>query len=231
MRARSKLLQSVLAPGLWLALVAPLAGANTKPETASPVRVVVAPAKIEQRIFDPANPPPGMPQLIPPEAAFCEYSYRCQSEGQVESTRTLFKTKPATITGVTMTLGMEVTVWLPKDTTLKLTSHELAHQKVCEVVYQHAGEVARELAGSLIGHPLQHSVKEEAALWKEVTQIQNDMVAAYLARIASPCARMQQYLDSITKHGTDPLDAEEAVARALAQEALTSTGSGIRSAK
>jgi hypothetical protein len=208
-----------------------VAEAATPAPAAAAVQVLVAPVKIEQRIFDPANPPPGMPRLIPPEAAFCEYGYRCTTECNVESVRVLFKTKPATITGVTVTVGMEVILWLPNNAPPKLTNHELAHQKVCEVVYQHAEATARELAEMLVGHKLQHSLKEEAALREEIKGVQNDLVAAYMGRIGGACARMQQYLDSITKHGIDSLDEEEAIARVLAQETLTAGSSGIRMEK
>jgi hypothetical protein len=206
----------VLALGCGLCLPALAPGA--KPSTVPPVQVVVLPVKVEQRTFDPRNPPPGMPQLVHPEAAVCSYGFSCASECRLESTRVLLKYKPARITSVKITVGLEVTIWLPLDATPKLIGHELAHKQLCEEVYRQAEGVAHGLGTRLIGYSLQHSVKNKAAVEAEVARLQHELAAAYARRIADRCTRMQQYFDFITNHGIDPIAESEAIARALAQE-------------
>jgi hypothetical protein len=206
--------------GFLLPLTLPAAASATPPA----VEVVVGAIDVEQRVFDPQNPPADMPRLKHPEAALCHYQFSCQSQASVESARKLFKLKPATITAVKIWVGLKVTIWLPSDGTAKLAAHERAHQQICEKVYARAEAVARELGARLIGHTLIHTLKDEAAVQAELGIIQNDLTAAYMREVEAPCARMQRYLDSITQHGTNALGEDEAVARAVAQEPSMAAG-------
>lgn len=194
--------------------------ANGKQGSAPELKVIVKPARIERRTFDPEKPPAEMPRLQAPEAAVCQNQFRCDVECQTESVRKLFKLKPATITSVAITVGLDVTIWLPIGAPAKLSDHEEAHREICERVYQHADASARQLGGRLLGYELQNSVKDETAVRVEIDQLQAAMMAAYMNEIGGSCARIQKYFDSITKHGTNKLKESEAIAQALAQEPL-----------
>src|SRR4051794_34453823 len=98
-----------------------LFGALVRAETVStaPPAVVIErlPPDVQQRTFDPKNPPATMPSLRPGEAAVTESNASCQTVvsatiiDQIPSANGC--TSTVRITGVKTTIKLGIVIWLP----------------------------------------------------------------------------------------------------------------------
>ena len=180
--------------------------------------IVTKSVRVEHRTFNRAHPPRDMPPIQDNEEALCYYQFGCEADCQMESTRTLFKLKPARVTKVKLTLTLDITIWLPEKNTEKMRAHEEGHRQICETIYRDSPAVAQKWGDKALGTTLQHTLKDEAAAQAELKKLQQDLMAAYMKDTAQSCERAQGYFDSITAHGTNNLAEKTAIERALAQE-------------
>src|SRR4051812_4559037 len=84
---------------------------------ADAVTVGKAPANVEVRTFDPAHRPKDMPPLRTDEAAVTESSFACAVQVEVESKVVGDAPVKTKIVALKVDLRMDVTEWVPKNTT------------------------------------------------------------------------------------------------------------------
>lgn len=210
--------------GLLMSLVlfAPPLQAASRPRVA----VEIAPAKIERRTFDPANPPAEMPKLTPPEVGTCVYRFGCSTEMQAEGASSRGRLKPGRVTEVVLQASLEVTLWTPRGGPAKILAHEEAHREIAEFYYDNAEAIGRELARRTIGTQLKTRTKK--AMEAELDALQKGVIREFLSETATRCDYAQARFDAITAHSMNPISESAAMARAIAAEesAYAQTDSG-----
>jgi hypothetical protein len=178
------------------------------------VVIKVDPPKITRRTFDPQNPPKDMPKLTPPEVGSCVYSFGCTTEVVMRGTRG----KPARLSGVEVATRLTITLWTPLGGPAKILNHEEGHRAICEIYYEGADLIARELARREIGRKLSAAIRDKEAAEAELKRIQDALIATFMRETASRCDFAQARFDAITDHSMNPIDVGEAMTMALEEE-------------
>jgi hypothetical protein len=108
---------------------------------------------IQRKTFDPAKPPAEMPHLNPGEDAVTATSFRIQAGANYEPvTRKKGDdgwTTVIAVHGITITLQLHVTIWVPQGVSEKLKAHEEGHRKISEQVYKDRSLVEAKAAGAI----------------------------------------------------------------------------------
>jgi hypothetical protein len=206
--------RSAIPAGFLMSLVlfAPLLRAASRPK----VVVEIAPAKIERRTFDPANPPAEMPKLRPPEVGTCVYRFGCSTEMQAEGASSRAGLRPGRVTEVVLQTSLEVTLWTPRGGPATILAHEEAHREIAEFYYDNAEKIGRELAQRAIGTQLKTRTKK--AMEAELDVLQKHVIREFLRETATRCDYAQARFDAITAHSMNPISESAAMARAIAAE-------------
>ena len=198
---------------LLVGLMAGFVGVAAEPRSGDIV-VKIEPAKITRRTFDPQNPPKEMPKLTPPEVGTCVYSFGCTTEVMMRGTRG----RPARLSRVEVAARLTITLWTPQKGPPKILAHEEAHRAICEIYYERADLIARELAEREIGRQISASIRDKALAELELKKIQNALIAEFMRETAGRCDFAQARFDAITEHSMNPIDESEAIALAIAEE-------------
>lgn len=190
------------------------------------VTVEIAPATIERRTFDPANPPAEMPKLTPPEVGTCVYQVGCSTEAQAEGERSRGQLQPGRVTEVVLRATLSITLWTPRGGPPKILAHEEGHREICEYYYDEAEQIGRRLAQRTLGARL--SSRTRKAMTVELDVVQKRLIGEFLRETATRCDFAQGRFDAITAHSMNPISESAAMARAIAAEesAYAQTGSG-----
>lgn len=174
----------------------------------------------EHHEFDPANPPAEMPRLTPGENAVTQSYFGADARvgGQVFQTRQVNGEFEVSIKVdmVRMTLQMRAHIWVPKNTTPKLTNHEEGHRLIAERFYANAETLARPLADGLLGQILiVRGPDPQMAADQALREAAQSLGAKYLALTDEPCAKVQREYDRITAHGTNAVKEDAAIEQAM----------------
>lgn len=185
------------------------------------VVIDIAPAKIERRTFDPANPPAEMPTLVPPEVGTCVYQFGCVTEAQAEGSRV----RTARVTQIELRATLTVTLWTPVNGPAKILAHEEAHREICEYYYDNARRVGRQLAERAIGTALR--AKTRVDMEAELDLLQKQLIRRFLNETATRCDVAQARFDAITQHSMNSIAEEIAITRAIAAEEASYAQRGL----
>ena len=193
------------------------------------VTITRAPAVVEHKTFNPANRPADMPPLRGSEAAVTQSSFECQVEVNYE----VVARKPADgrcaasikLQGVHMTLRMKIVVWLPEHAPEKLKAHEEGHRQIDQSVYHDADRAARQIAQAMDGQTITEEGPTCAAAEKQATDTAaGKLCRLYIDRVGKRAARISDFYDQITAHGTRAKPEEdEAIRQAFARDAQATT--------
>ena len=171
-----------------------------------------------QRIeFDPGAPPGGMPKLTPPEAGVCNTTFELATGVSYSSEPLTASTVLITVDELDLTIRVTFEIYSATGAPQKLRDHEEAHRKIGEYYYRNAAAAADGIARALIGERFEGSgatadAAQKNAVQKVLASIEND----YMARTRDRSAAANLRFDAITNHGLDAIDANVAVARAVA---------------
>ena len=172
---------------------------------------------VVQRIqFDPGAPPRGMPKLTPPETGICNATFEL-------ATRVNYTTEPFTattvriiVTELDLTAGLTLDIYTAADAP-QTRDHEEAHRKISEYYYRNAAAAAERIARALIGETFDGvGTTQDVARQNAVGQILATIERDYMARTRDRSAAANVRFDAITNHGLDAIDANTAIARAVA---------------
>jgi hypothetical protein len=177
------------------------------------ISVQVDPPVIERRFFDPQNPPKDMPELRPGEIGSCAYTFGCTTDVQVRGS----KSKPPKITSLTMAPSLKVTLWTPRNGTLKVVKHVETHREICEDYYAAAERIAQGIAAREVGRTIGAPGDKEATE-AELAKVQSAMQAEFLRETATRCDVAQQRFDELTQDSRGPLGEEKAREQAVSEE-------------
>jgi hypothetical protein len=167
------------------------------------------------RTFDPKNPPSEMPPLKPGEAAVTESRFRCGVRVAVSISQTPGRRPSCIITGVNADLRLDVFIWLPTDTTARITAHEEGHRQISELFYSRAKPVAEKLALKFIGQTISIQSIDKKETQPAIQRIATQFCHEYLGAIEAPSQQAQERYDRITDHGRREISVPEAIRRAL----------------
>lgn len=218
MRSRGSILLCVL-----LLMFGCNSSSERQPQSRSVPTVIKRPVVFANHTFDPALPPPEMPPLAAGEAAECESNFLSGANVRGESRRADATHATLTITQVTVTLQLNINIWVPVGASDHLIEHEQGHRQISEHYYQTADKVAEQIAASYMGKRVEVSGADLAMEFtKTLQQMAADITAEYNKQL-NPGPTQQLY-DSITEHGKNDAVVKDAVAHAINNALIESTG-------
>jgi hypothetical protein len=213
-------------------IIAILAFRAALPAWGQNVTVNHNPPTVQRRTFNPqsrppqSRPPPSrpadMPRLGPGEDAVTQSNFGISTEVKVV---VLSESKAASgkqvatvrIEEVSVTTNLDITLWLPTNTTRRLTRHEEGHQTLSEHFYEGSDASARHLAQRLIGQTFtgQGQTAQAArhdAIAKAIQRLGED----YMAAVQAPASRANELFDRLTRHGQNrEISAQAAISSVL----------------
>jgi hypothetical protein len=180
------------------------------------------PVNFARRTFDPANPPVEMPPMTPGEEAVCDSNFLSNVSVAGRSLQTDGARELVTITQVTVTLQLNITIWVPSDASPHVIEHEDGHRQISEYYYQGADKIAERIAASYIGKKELISgadLQDESNKW--LAQTGTEITDEY-NRELNPSPAQQRY-DLITDYSRNEVVAKDAVAQVLRDAAVASS--------
>jgi len=180
------------------------------------------PVAIANRTFDPATPPANMPPLAPGESAECDSDFLSNASVRGESRQTDATHATVTVTQITVTLQLNINIWVPAGVTPHVIEHEDGHRQVSEYYYQTAGELAERIAATYMGKQVEITGTDLGAeSSKMLRQMAADITDEYNKELNPGPAQL--LYDAITDHGRNEVAVKDAVAHALKNTAIEST--------
>ena len=176
--------------------------------------ILKQPANVSKRSFDPASPPSEMPPLDEGENAECvsDFTANANVGGQTRQTDPTHAT--LTVTQISVTLMLNVTIWVPFDVTQRVTEHEEGHRQISEYYYLTADKLAARIASNYMGKKVEITGTDlNAESTKALQQMGAEITDEY-GKELNPNPTQLLY-DSITDHSRNGVDAQEAVDHAL----------------
>ncbi len=176
--------------------------------------IVKEPIVLATRTFDPAAPPAEMPPLSAGEIAECDSNFSSTAILHGDTQRTDATHATVTITGIKVTLALNITIWMPADSAQRLIEHENGHRQISEFYYQTADKLAERIAATYMGRQFEISGADlDAESNKTLHQLAADLVAEYNKQLDP--GPTQLLYDSITDHGRNEVVVADAVAHAI----------------
>ena len=180
------------------------------------------PVAIANRTFDPATPPTNMPPLAPGESAECDSDFLSNASVRGESRQTDATHATLTITQITVTLQLNINIWVPTGVTQHVIEHEDGHRQVSEYYYQTADKLAERIAAAYMGKQVEITGTDLGAESSTMLQqMATDITDEYNKELNPGPAQL--LYDAITDHGRNEVVVKDAVAHALKNTAVDST--------
>jgi hypothetical protein len=185
------------------------------------VVVIKQPSTFANRTFDPTTPPPDMPPLGPGEDAECDSNFVSNASVAGQSRREDATHATVTITHVSVTLQLDITIWVPADVTQHVIEHEDGHRQIAEYYYQSADKIAQQIAETYVGRQVEISGADLNAESSNVLQqMAKDITDEYNKEL-NPGPTQLLY-DSITDHSRNDIVANDAVVSAIKNVEMSS---------
>ena len=183
---------------------------------ASVPTITKRPVNFVNRVFDPENPPPDMPQFSPGELAVCDTNFLSDAHVAGEANETDSTHAIVTVTGVTVNLQLDITIWVPNTASQHVIEHEQGHREISEHFYQSADKLAAKIAAPYLGRKFEVSGTDlHAELSKALQQMGADITEQYDKEL-NPNPTQLRY-DAITDHSRNDVSARDAIAQALTE--------------
>lgn len=180
-----------------------------------PPAILKQPARVATRTFDPANPPSDMPPLPSGgEVAECDSNFTASANVAGQARRTDPTHAVITVTQISVTLQLDVTIWVPTDVSQRVVEHEQGHRQISEHYYQTADKLAAEIASHYMGKEVAISGSDlDAEFHKALQDIGAEITDEYEKQL-NPNPTQLLY-DSITDHSRNDVAVQDAVEHAL----------------
>ena len=164
-----------------------------------------------------------MPTLGVGEQAVCDSDFRSSASLTGERNPSDASHAMLTITGVTVTLGLNLTIWVPIGAMPHVLDHEDGHRQISEHFYQQADGIAERIAETYIGRQVPIAGADlNAAANDALRQRAAEFTKEYNRELNPEPA--QQIYDNITDHSRNEMTAKEAVPLALQNAQMTEIG-------
>jgi hypothetical protein len=196
--------------GLWLRHQS---SSGQPTETREPA-IDKQPLNFVNRTFDPANPPSDMPPLAYGEYGECDSHFLSNASVGGETRQIDATHATVTVTRVKVTLQLNITIWLPAQSSQHVIEHEDGHRQISEYYYQTADKVAERIAAEYMGKQIDIAGADQAAESdKALQQIATEITDEYNKEL-NPEPTQLLY-DSITNHGVNDVVSKDAAASAI----------------
>jgi hypothetical protein len=182
-------------------------------EMAAPT-IFKQPVNVASLTFDPASPPPDMPPLNAGEKAECVSDFNSNANVSGQTRRTDATHATLTIAQISVTLQLNITIWVPTEVTQRVIDHENGHRQISEYYYRAADKLAGRIAASYMGRQVEIAGTDlNAESTKALKQIATDISDEYERELNSEPAQL--LYDSITDHSRNDVLVQDAVDHAL----------------
>jgi hypothetical protein len=184
--------------------------------------IVKQPVNIATRTFDPANPPADMPPLPSGgEIAQCDSNFESSASVGGEAQRADATHAVITVNQIKVTLGLNVTIWVPAGASQRVAEHEEGHRQISEYYYQTADKLAAQIAARYMGKQVAiNGADLDAEFHKALQQIGAEMTEEYDKELNTNPAQL--LYDTITDHSRNDVAVQDAVDHALKNAAVES---------
>lgn len=205
------LLAMALTTVTWPAFSAERNGVEVKRQRASQIRR-----------FNPGNPPDEMPPLRPSEAAVTVSEFSCSAQMQViiveENQQGGQRHARARVESIHVTIGLNVTIWLPTNAPQKIRDHEIAHRAISDHYFDLGERTARALAEPCVGRIIEGDADDvNTAVDQAIKAAIREITGRYMSQIESRAGEAQKTFDDLTDHGRNNVRESEAIAQAIEQ--------------
>jgi hypothetical protein len=180
------------------------------------------PVVLANRTFDPAAPPSDMPPLAPGESAECDSNFLSNASVRGEPRQTDATHATVTVTQITVTLQLDINIWLPAGAAPHVIEHEDGHRQISEYYYQTADKLAERIAATYMGKQVEITGTDLSAESSKMLQQMAAEITAEYNRELNP-EQAQLIYDDITDHGRNEVVVKDAVAHALKNTTIEST--------
>jgi hypothetical protein len=185
------------------------------------VTVSKQPIAFARHTFDPAAPPPDMPPLAPGESAECDSNFLSSASVRGETRKIDIMHATLSVTGVKVTLQLNINIWLPTEAAQNMVEHEEGHRQISEYSYQTADKLAERIAAGYIGKQVEiNGTDLDAESSKALQQLASEITEEYNKEL-SPGPTQRLY-DAITDHSRNGVVAKDAVDHAIKNTAIES---------
>jgi hypothetical protein len=203
-----------------LGFVAAAIGAGLAPRAAAQrpaVRVTREDPVVTRTDFDPRRPPPDMPPLAPPESGVCKTTFELSAGVTYSAERLKSGTARIYVDGLEIVTKLRIDIFTVQNAPPKLRAHEEGHRAIAEHYFERSATIAEDIGRRLIGTSYDGlGADDEAAQRDAFAKVIAEIERAYMARVRVPSAAANERFDEITRHGLEPIEESEAVARAIA---------------
>ena len=190
-----------------------VSSARQAAEAAEPT-IIKQPVALTNRTFDAGNPPGDMPPLASGENAACESNFLSNASVAGESEQTDATHAIVTVTRITVTLQLNITIWLPANATQHVIEHEEGHRQISEYYYRDADKLAKRIAAAYMGKQVVVGGTDlRVEMGNKLQQMGTEITDEYNKEL-NPEPTQLRY-DAITDHSRNDLAAKDAVAQAL----------------
>jgi hypothetical protein len=182
-------------------------------EMAKPI-ISKQPVNFSNRTFDPATPPSDMPPLTAGENAECVSDFLSNAKLSGKTWRTDATHATVTITQISVTLQLNITIWVPTGVAPHVIEHEEGHRQISEYYYQTADKLAERIAAAYMGKQVEVAGDDlNAESTKALQQMAKEITEEY-DRELNPNPTQLLY-DTITDHSRNEVAVQDAVDHAL----------------
>ncbi len=185
------------------------------------VTVEKKPLAVIRRVFDPRKPPAEMPALAPGELAVAHSAFgintNCEADVLSEDNTGQRDKATVRITSASVSLTLDITIWLPKNAVRAIVNHEDGHSRISQFFYKESEAIARRLAAKCVGQ----TFTGEGATPENARKAAIDVAIAqlnrqYLEETQAPAARVNDIFDQVTDHGRNArITVDAAIAKSL----------------
>lgn len=194
---------------------------SARQTTAAEPTVIKQPVALTNRTFDAGNPPQDMPPLASGENAACESNFLSNASVAGESQETDATHAIVTVTRITVTLQLNITIWLPGNATQHVIEHEEGHRQISEYYYRDADKLAKRIAAAYVGKQVAITGADlRTEMGNALQQIGTEITEEYNKEL-NPEPTQLRY-DAITDHSRNDVAAKDAVAQALNEKSPAS---------
>jgi YD repeat-containing protein len=185
--------------------------------------IVKQPVAVATHTFDPASPPAEMPPLSAGENAECDSNFLSNASVRGETRRNDATHATLTVTGVKVTLQLNINIWVPAGASQHLIEHEQGHRQISEYYYDTADKLAERIAAAYLGRRIDISGADlNVESGKMLQQLATEINDEYNKEL-NPQPTQLLY-DTITDHGRNEVIVKDAVEHALKNVVVESAG-------
>jgi len=195
---------------------------SQQPKVTAAPTIVKQRATVSTRTFDPDNLPADMPPSIPGELAVTDSNFISDARVGGDALQVGASGAMVTITQITVTLQLNITIWVPINASQHVIEHEEGHRQISEFFYQTADKLAAQIASSYMGKTIRVTGSDtHAEITKLLQKLGAEITDEYNKEL-NPDPTQLRY-DEITDHSRNEVDSKDAVAQALKEAAPAST--------